>query len=87
MNGNDDLERKDDHLGKHAALAKVETGIEIVVNPEGQISIDTTDSAYGGVYVSVLEYAVTAYQARLLADALLEAADKAEGTGLKGTTR
>lgn len=75
MNGDDDLKRKDDHLGPSAALCKVETDIEVSVDPEGNVFVDLEpDSGAPGNCVSL-----TYFQARLLSDALLETAFKAEG--------
>lgn len=73
----DDLKRKDDHLGQHAALCLVETGIEVDVDGDGLVcvNLDATSQIQTPDSVKTLTF----FQARLLSDALLEAAFRAEG--------
>ena len=71
----DDLNRKDDHLTKHAALCNVETGTEVMATDDGTVNVHVRDKN------SVLtddEFELTPFQARLLAETLLEVADLAD---------
>lgn len=74
MTGNDDLERKDDHLTKCAALCLVEVGIEVDVL-EGQVFMDLEpgSGAPGNCQ------SMTPYQALILAEALVETAKRLLG--------
>lgn len=76
MTGNDDLERKDDHLTKAAALCNVETGIEITTQ-EGNVTLDISRSGLPQAGLDAVD--MTPYQALLLAEALVEVAKRAMG--------
>jgi hypothetical protein len=75
MTGDEDPNRKDDHLTKCAALCLVETGIEVTAC-DGIINIDLG----AGLGVTLMDTDLTPFQAWLLSDALLEVARLAEGT-------
>lgn len=76
-----DLERKDDHLTKHAALCNVETRIEVTANDDGLVVVETrSDRDDDGDIVKL-----TPFQARLLSEALLEVAWDADVNRLKRT--
>jgi hypothetical protein len=74
MTGDEDLNRKGDHLTKHAALCLVETGIEVDTDENGCVLIDVfnEDPVLSAVRI------LSVFEARLMADALLEAAALAE---------
>lgn len=75
MSGDDDLKRKDDHLGQYAALCFVETGIRVEADVDG-VTLDIGKS--NGEDVGSYAVRFSPFHAILLSDALLEASADAE---------
>jgi hypothetical protein len=68
-----------EHLPKHAGMCAVETGIEVEAEENLVLMTLPEDAALYGM--------MNPFQARLLADALMEAASIAEGCGLLFTRK